>query len=499
MVVFSKTPILRKSASGRKRNAGARPGGGRGAYTIAGTESTIARLESGPVSDKVKEFIARPRRALITLALPVFVATFVQTMYNIVDTAFVGGLGAESIAALTFCFPLFFFLIGLNSGIAAGMNSLISRRLGAGDKASAEAGAAHGLAMSAAFAAFNFFLGLIALKPVFSLFGADPAVLPLSLGYMRIILLGVFFMFPAFIMSSIFSAQGDTRTPMKVQAAGLALNVALDPVFIYGLKMGVRGAALASVLSFLFTLAIFLRLLKTRSSLRVSFRGFRFSPVLVGEILRVGMPASLMMLILSLYVVFLNRFVAHFGTKAVASFGLVVRLESFASMPIIGLSLSMVTLVGMLSGAKRHDLVRKVVWYGIGLGALFTAAVGLVFMAAPRLWLTIFTRDRGLLDLAAPFLRVDVLTFPLMSSSMIISRALQGLGYGLPGFFINVIRVLLAAVPLAWLFVYVFGWGYLSVAWAMVLGGVAANATAFLWIRVKLARLDARATGISLK
>lgn len=444
------------------------------------------------MTTKVEEFVARPRRALITLALPIFIATSVQTMYNIVDTAFVGGLGAGSIAALTFCFPLFFFLIGLNSGIAVGMNSSISRRLGAGDRDGASSCAAHGLAMSAVFAGFNFLLGLFALKAIFSLFGVDPAVLPLSLSYMRIIFLGVFFMFPAFIMSSIFSAQGDTRTPMKVQIAGLALNVALDPVFIYALNQGVRGAAMASVLSFFFTLTLFFRLMKTRSSIRVTFRNFRFSPALAREILRVGMPASLMMLLMSVYVVFLNRFVAHFGTPAVAAFGLVVRLESFASMPIIALSISMVTLVGMFYGARRHDLVRDTVWFGIRIGAAFTAAVGLLFLAAPRLWLKIFTRDAALLDLAAPFLRVDVLTFPLMSSSMIISRALQGLGLGAPGFFINAIRVLLVAVPLAGLFVYVLGWGYLSVAWAMVLGGVASNLTAFLWLELRLSRLGGR-------
>jgi len=442
------------------------------------------------MKDRIEEFIARPRRALLTLALPVFIATFVQTMYNIVDTAFVGGLGAESIAALTFCFPLFFFLIGLNSGIAVGMNSSISRRLGAGDAAAAESSAAHGLAISAVFAGLNFLLSLLFLKPIFTLFGADPAVLPLSLGYMRVLFLGVFFMFPAFIMSSIFSAQGDTRTPMKVQTAGLALNALLDPVLIYGLKLGVRGAALASVLSFLFTLALFLRLLRTRSSLRVSFRSFRFSPSLCREILRVGMPASLMMLLMSVYVVFLNRFAAHFGTEAVAAFGLVVRLESFAAMPIIALSLSLVTLVGMFSGARRRDLVRDTVWLGIRLGAAFTAAVGLLFLAAPRLWLKIFTREPALLDLAAPFLRVDVLTFPLMSTSMIISRALQGLGLGAPGLVINLIRILFVAVPLAWVFVHVLGWGFLSVAWAMVLGGAASNLAAFLWLRHSLIRAE---------
>jgi putative MATE family efflux protein len=441
--------------------------------------------------NKVDQFLAQPRRALLTLALPIFIATFVQTMYNVVDTAYVGRLGADSIAALTFCFPVFFFLIGLNSGIAIGMNSSISRYLGAKDKEAAQRSAAHGLVLSLAFAAIVFVLGLFFLEPLFSLFGADPAVLPLAMGYMRIILLGVFFMFPSFIMSSIFSAQGDTRTPMKVQVAGLVLNALLDPIFIYLLRLGVLGAAEASVLGFLFALVLFLFYLRRKSYLRISFRGFKFSFPLIREICRVGVPASLMMFLLSVYVMFINRFMAHFGTKTVAAFGLVTRLESFATMPIVALSVSLVTLVGMFYGARRLDQVKDIAWYGIRAGIVFTAGAGVVFFVTPKLWLMIFTGDPALLSLGIAYLRVDVLTFPLMSTSMIISRIMQGLGMGAPGFFINFIRIMLVAVPLAYVFVFIIGWGFLSVAWAMVLGGVASNLTALLWLKFKFARMTA--------
>jgi putative MATE family efflux protein len=439
--------------------------------------------------NKIDQFLAQPRRALLTLALPIFIATFVQTMYNVVDTAYVGRLGADSIAALTFCFPVFFFLIGLNSGIAIGMNSSVSRYLGAKDKEAAERSAAHGLVLSFAFGAIVIVLGLFFLKPLFSLFGADPAVLPLAMGYMRIILLGVLFMFPSFIMSSIFSAQGDTRTPMKVQVAGLVLNAILDPIFIYLLHLGVQGAAEASVLGFLFALVLFLFFLRRKSYLRISFRGFRFSFPSVWEICQVGVPASLMMLLLSIYVVFINRFMAHFGTKTVAAFGLVSRLESFATMPIVALSVSLVTLVAMFYGARRFDQVKDIAWYGIRAGIVLTAGVGVVFFVTAKLWLMIFTGDAALLGLGIAYLRVDVLTFPLMSTSMIISRTMQGLGMGAPGFFINFIRIMLVAVPLAYVFVFVIGWGFLSVAWAMVLGGVASNITALLWLKFKFDRV----------
>jgi Na+-driven multidrug efflux pump len=175
----------------------------------------------------------------------------------------------------------------------------------------------------------------------------------------------------------------------------------------------------------------------------------------------------------------------------VAAFGLATRLESFASMPIIALSMSLVTLVGMFFGAKRLGEAKDISWHGVRLGIALTSGAGLMFFIAPKPWLMIFTGDPMLLSLGAAYLRIDVLTFPMMSTSMIISRIMQGLGLGAPGFFINFIRIMLVAVPLAYVFVFVVGWGYLSVAWAMVLGGVASNLTAVLWLRARFQRMKA--------
>ena len=436
------------------------------------------------------EFIANPRRALFALAAPVAIAMFVQTMYNIVDTAFVGRLGAASIAALTFAFPIFFILISLNSGLGVGINSIISRLLGAKNKEAAENAAAHGIIMTAVFAVVIYFLGRITLRPLYSLFGATQDVRALSMSYMTIILLAVFFMFPAYAMNSIFAAQGDTRTPMVVQTFGFVLNAILDPIFIYLLRFGVRGAAIATDIAIAVTLLVYIYFLKKRSYLRVRLRHFRFSFDLCREICRVGAPASLMMLTMSVYVMFLNRFMAHFGTVYVASFGLATRLESLVSLPIFALSISLLTLVGMFYGAKRYDLVKSISWYGIEIGVAAAGAVGVLFYVFPIVFLKIFTQDRLILMIGSAYLRVDVLTFPTMAIAMILSRVLQGMGFGFPGFFINAIRIFLVAVPLAYVFVFVLRYGFLSIAWAMVAGGVTASILAFWWMGIKFRGLS---------
>ena len=443
------------------------------------------------MKSRVDEFIANPRRALFILASPVGIAMLVQTMYNIVDTAFVGRLGAAAIAALTFAFPIFFILISLNSGLGVGINSIISRLLGAKNKEEAENADAHGILMTSAFAVIVYLLSRLALKPLYSLFGAAPDVRALSMSYMTIILLSVLFMFPAYAMNSIFAAQGDTRTPMIIQMFGFVLNAILDPVFIYLLRYGVRGAAMATDVAIALTLLVYVYFLRKRSYLRVSFRGFRFSFDVCQEICRVGAPASLMMLTMSIYVMFLNRYMAHFGTNYVASFGLATRLESFVSLPIFAISISLLTLVGMFTGAKRYDLVRSISRFGLGIGLLAAAGIGALFFAFPVVFLEIFTRDRLILMIGKSYLRVDVLTFPTMATAMIVSRILQGMGFGLPGFIINAIRIFGVAVPLAYVFVFVLGYGFLSVAWAMVAGGVTASVLAFAWLGLKFRRLSA--------
>jgi len=442
------------------------------------------------IKNRVDEFIANPRRALFVLAAPVAIAMFVQTMYNIVDTAFVGRLGAASIAALTFAFPIFFILISLNSGLGVGINSIISRLLGAKNKEAAENAAAHGIIMTAVFAVAVYFLGRLMLRPLYSLFGATQDVRALSMSYMTIILIAVFFMFPAYAINSIFAAQGDTRTPMVVQTFGFALNAILDPIFIYPLRFGVRGAAIATDIAIAVTLLVYIYFLKKRSYLRVRLRHFRFSFDLCREICRVGAPASLMMLTMSVYVMFLNRFMAHFGTVYVASFGLATRLESLVSLPIFALSISLLTLVGMFYGAKRYDLVKSISWYGIEIGVAAAGAVGVLFYVFPIVFLKIFTQDRLILMIGSAYLRVDVLTFPTMAIAMILSRVLQGMGFGFPGFFINAIRIFLVAVPLAYVFVFVQGYGFLSIAWAMVAGGATASILAFWWMGLKFRSLS---------
>ncbi|MBN2096425.1 MATE family efflux transporter [Candidatus Peregrinibacteria bacterium] len=443
------------------------------------------------LKERVAAFIRHPKKSLFILASPVIVGMIVQTLYNLVDTAYVGRLGAESIAALTFSFPIFFILIAINAGMAAGMGSRISRYLGENNKTAAENTAMHGLLISLILSFLLVFFGHLVLEPLFLLLGASGNVLKLAMDYTSIILMGVVFMLPGYILNSIFSAQGDTKTPMKIQISALIINIILDPIFIFGFGLGVKGAAIATVIAFTMALLIAIYYIKTVSHLHIHTSSYHFSPFIIRNIVTVGIPASMVMLLMSVYIMIINRFMAHFGTDYVASFGLASRLESVAVLPVAGLSMALLTLVGIFEGAKQYHLIKSISWFAIKISVLATSFVGLVFFGFPYIILRIFTSDPTLLSFGGAYLRIDVFTFPLMAVTMSISRIMQGMGYGFPGFMINLIRVFAVSIPLAYLFVFILGYSYLSVAVAMVLGSLTASVIAVSWLEIKLKKKSA--------
>jgi len=440
--------------------------------------------------NRVDEFIKDPKKALFTLALPTTIAMLVQTLYTIVDTAFIGWLGPDALAALTFSFPIFFILMALSAGIGVGMSSRISRFMGEKNKSQAENTAMHGLGLAAIIAIIIMVIGLFTLKPLFGLFGATPSVIQLAVDYMTIVLFGVIFMFMTFLISNIFSAQGDTKTPMIVQITALGLNIILDPIFIYVLGYGVKGAAIATTISFVVGFLISVYFLKIRSYLKIDLSLFKPKTHIIKDILNVGIPASLTMLLMSFYLIFLNKFMAHFGTEYVASLGMTFRLESLAVMPMVSMAMALMILTGMFFGAKRYDLLRYIIWFGIKTGVLIVMGIGILFFIFPSLFLRIFTSDANLINIGVPFMRIELLTFPFMTACMIMGRSMQGMGFGMPGFIISMMRSLLLPIPLAYLFVFVFGYGYLSIAAAMVAGGVIASIIAAILLEIKLKKYE---------
>jgi putative MATE family efflux protein len=430
---------------------------------------------------RIDKFIQNPKKALFILSGPLIIGMIVQTLYNVIDTAFVGRIGADALASITFSFPLFFILIALNAGVGSGTTSRIARYLGEKNIKAAENTAMHGILINLIIGTIILILSPFFLKPLLSLFGAENNILQLSIDYMSIIIYGIFFMFLLQAFSSIFSGQGDTKTTMKVQISALLLNILLDYLFIFKFNMGVKGAALATIISFFIGVIIYLFYMK-KSILKINFKIFKLNKEIIKDIMYVGFPASLMMLIISIYVIFINRYMIHFSYKHVAAFGIASRIDSIAMLPIVGLGIALITLVGMFYGAKRLDLVKEISWFSLKVGIIFSIIMAFIFLFLLKPIYLIFTNDAEVIKFGIEYMKINLITFPFMAIGMMISRIMQGLGLGKPGLIINIIRTFFLAIPLSYIFIFILGYDHVSIAWAGVIGGLISSIVAIIWL-----------------
>ena len=409
---------------------------------------------------RLQDFLDKPEKALWSIALPVIAGMAIQTMYSIVDMLFIGQLGGDSITAVAFNMPLYFFVMGITFGIGTGLTSSISRAIGAEDKKRADNAAEHGLLIGLFLGVTLTILGLILGKDVLSALGAPDEMLNESWSYLRVTCYGMTFIVFAIVFRSILAGEGDMKFPVMVAATGTILNIILDPIFIFdlggfGLGMGVEGAALASVVSQTIVFSIFVYMLFWRDHAYITFdlRNFEFSTGLMKEILWVGIPSSISMIIMSFgQGIFNYILVDSYGPDSVAAYTISGRLEMLMFLPIMGIATGLVTTVGMFTGAKKMDKVRQIILYGISRAFAIVAVASLiVFILAPYI-MGLFTDDPIIEEIGVGVLRTLCFAYPFVGIAMPCGRIMQGLGQGFPVLVITALRVLLISAPLAYYF-----------------------------------------------
>ena len=416
-------------------------------------------------------------------------ATLIQTMYNLVDTAYIGRLGAEPLAALTFSFPLFFTLVSFNIGMGVGLNSTVARLIGAGDKAAAANTVLHGIASSLLCAAALFLLAEIFLNPLLTLLGARGEVHKLAADYMRIIAAGAFFMFAMYAINSSFTAQGDTVTPMKIQFFTLFLNIILDPLFIFTFDLGIAGAAMATDIALICGLIMAIFFLRRRSVLQLSRKVWHFSLTTIKDIFAIGLPASFTMLLMAIYMMGVNRMISGYGTDTVAALGLITRLDSAVIIPMVAFSVALLTLSALFYGSHRYQLLSEIIGFAILVNVSFALLCSVTMFFWPHIFLRFFTDKTEPLRLAISYLRLEIFSFPFMAITISCNRALQGLGHGLPGLAINGVRLFIVALPLAAFFTIYCNYDFRMVAIASLCGSITSAIIAGVWLKRKLKKI----------
>ncbi len=448
----------------------------------------------------VKTLLGDPKKAIIQLAIPMIVAMSVQTIYNFVDAIWVSGLGADALSAVGFFFPFFFMVIALSTGLGVGGAAAISRRIGARDKHGADNVAVHTMVMmflTAIAVTIPFFFLIDA---IFARMGAAQ-VRPLATSYARVMFLGTIIVFFAQVASAMLRAEGDVRRAMYAMMGGAGLNIILDPVFIYTLRMGVPGAAWASVISMSVSsfVLFYWVCIKQDTYIAIRLRGFHFNRDILYDILRVGVPASIMQITMSLSIFILNLIAVKVGgTDGVAVFTTGWRVTMFASLPLLGMATAVTSVTGAAFGARAFQKLDTAYMYAIKIGIYIEITVALAtFILAPQIT-SLFTMSKEAArithDLIA-FVRTMWIYYPAAAFGILSSAMFQGIGKGIYSLTITIIRTIVLVAPLAYLLAVYLDLGLPGVWWGIVTGNTIGAVIAFSWARHTIKRLSTEQVG----
>ena len=297
---------------------------------------------------RLNSFVNNPSKALWTLAIPIMFGMGIHTVYNIVDMMFIGRLGGNAIAGVAFNMPVFFLMLGLTMGLGAGVTASIARFIGEGNKTNADNSAEHALVMAAVIATIFTTAGLVFGYKILASLGAKGEILALAWDYLYIIIIGLPFMVFSGFFRSILAGEGDMKFPMMVAGLGTILNIILDPIFIFeleeyggiGFGMGVKGAAMATVICQLLVFIIFIYMLFVKKHAYVTFKLKDFSPSkeILWDIVKVGLPASMSMIIMAVGQGVFNKILIHYSSQAVAAYQVAGRLDMLIFLPIFSIA-----------------------------------------------------------------------------------------------------------------------------------------------------------------
>ncbi len=410
------------------------------------------------------------------LSLPIMFSNLLQAVYNLVDTFWVARLGGYAIAALTVSYPIAFFFIAIGLGIDTGSSVLASHSVGKAYRRKEEYDSKVGRIFAQTTLLFLLLyvliliLGIIFLPYLIKLMGPEQKVFSNALAYSKVIVFGSIFLFLYYAVEASLRALGDMKTPMKLVLASVILNVIIDPFFIFGIglpKMGVMGAALATILSrAIINMYAFFKLVKGDYGVKVKLKYFKPNDKILKEILRLGIPSSFGMLSMSLGMFFFTMIVSYFGTDVIAAYGLVIRFFSLERIPAVGISAALSIIIAQNYGAKNIQRMFEAVKSSIKIGLKIMIPLTLILFLFPKEIIEIFTREPHILNLASQFLTILSPFFLIMLFRSVLVGFFNGVKRTDISMFINLANSFLFKLPLAYLFAFTLHLGVIGIWWS---------------------------------
>lgn len=395
------------------------------------------------------------RPLLLRMAWPMMLSMLIQALYNLVDSMFVSRLSGEAFQALSLAYPVQMFMVAVCVGVGVGLNALLSKRLGQGDRTEAKAVALNGvflyLLCYLLFLSFSLFL----VRPFIAFFTADPTILSAGRTYLTIVTGISVGMTMQFATERILLACGDPVGPMVIQGVGAVVNLIMDPILIFGLgpfpALGVAGAAIATVMGQWTGMAVGFLLLSRLRRFPLSPKGFRPRGDILAELCRIGIPAAAMQSLSSVMTLGLNKIMALYDPSAVFILGAYFKLQTFLIMPVAGLTNGLTPLVAYNYGARSRERILALTRFALFLGAAIMAVGTALLLFIPGPLLGLFGADQTVLNSGIPALRWIAVGLIFSGLSTVLCAVFQALGAAMTSLVISLLRQVVLILPAAYL------------------------------------------------
>ncbi len=411
---------------------------------------------------------------LIIFAGPMLVTNILSTAYNIVDTIYLGRVGAYAVAAVSMSFAIIFVIISLAIGFTIGTTTLVAQYTGARKYNIVSQVISNSIVFLLILATGLLFLGLLLRGPLLQLLRTPKEILTDARGYLTIVLLGLPAGFAFFSISAILRGLGDSKTPMYFLILSNMLNVILDPLLIFGIgpfpRMEVLGAGIATLTAqIIAALVAVYYLLKKPEPFCLHLKGFRFDWHIIKDITRLGVPAGIGMTIIAVAGTVIISVVAFFGPSVLATFSIGQKLDNLVFMPSMSLAMAATVMVGQNIGAGLRKRVYQTVYVAMGIIAGALGFFTLLFELFPTALIKLFTTDASIFQMGKDYVRIVALSYIPLGVMIVIEGILRGAGAMIAATFISTLTLLILRVPLAIFFSRYLAWGPPGLWWSLSL------------------------------
>ena len=446
-------------------------------------------------NEKVELMRGEPEIAIRKLAIPIMISMLLTASYNIVDGIWVAGLGQAAIAGIGFVTPIFMILNGFSVGLGNGATSSISRAVGARNHEGASKSATHSLLIFLVASILLTLIFLIIQEPLLIAYGASGQSLAEGIKYGTPLFMGLFAFMFANGGSGILRGEGDMKRAMYAIIVSVILNFILDPIFIYVLNLGSAGASLATIMSSIGSAIVIMYwiLIKKDTYVDVTFKGFKFESHIARDILKVGIPSSLDMLMMSIAMSFYLIFISSVGGEyGIAAFTSGQRLYLFGIMPLTAVGSAVAAVSGSSYGANNWEYLSRTHTYGTKFAMIIAIAILLILVIfAPQLSMIFaYTPETApLIPEITNFLRIASFGLLLVGIGMPSSFMYQGIGRGTTSLVWTIIRELIFTVSFTYIFGIMLNWGLTGIWVGLAIGRILASILNFIYAKYTLKKL----------